>query len=158
MIDRGCIISSGAELSGNVLHGKEVGLYNQLGAVHIGDNVHICQHCILMGYGGISIGDNCVLSACTKLYSLSSLHVNPNDKAAVISVYPYEKGYFRLGKISIGFNTWIGLNCIVMPGVDIGENTFCVSNSVVTRDLASNSYATGHPAHAIGLRFQESPS
>ena len=158
MIDRGCILSTGKELCGNVLFKNGVIPNNQLGIVNIGDNVHICQHCIIMGYGGIEIGDNCVLSACTKLYSMTSLHANPNDKAEVISVYPYEQGYFRLGKVAIGFNTWIGLNCIVMPGVNIGMNSFCISNSVVTGDLPSNSYVTGHPARDIGKRFQENPS
>ena len=158
MIDRGCIVSTGRELCGNVSFKDEQSPSDQLGEVYIGDNVHVCQHCIIMGYGGVAIGDNCVLSACTKVYSLTSLHFNPDDRTQVVSVYPYEQGYFRIGRVSIAHNTWIGLNCIIMPGVDIGKNTFCVSNSVITADLPSNSYATGHPARSIGLRFQEGPS
>lgn len=47
--------------------------------------------------------------------------------------------------ISIGNNTWVGANVVILPGVTIGENCVIGAGSVVTRDIPSNSVAFGNP-------------
>ena len=51
--------------------------------------------------------------------------------------------------ITIGNNVWLGGGVIVLPGVNIGENTVVGAGSVVTRDLPSNVVAVGNPARVI---------
>lgn len=51
--------------------------------------------------------------------------------------------------ITIGNSVWLGGGVIVLPGVNIGENTVVGAGSVVTRDLPANVVAVGNPARVI---------
>jgi acetyltransferase-like isoleucine patch superfamily enzyme len=51
--------------------------------------------------------------------------------------------------IVIGSNVYIGINCTIMPGVNIGDNVIIGAGSVVTRDIPSGSVAVGVPARVI---------
>lgn len=48
--------------------------------------------------------------------------------------------------VNIGANCWIGSNCIILPGVTIGENTVIGAGSIILRDLPPNCLAIGRPA------------
>ncbi len=43
----------------------------------------------------------------------------------------------------------IGANCVIAPGVKIGQNSFIAANSVVKQDIPSYSIAAGNPAKTI---------
>lgn len=58
-------------------------------------------------------------------------------------------GLVRVGKVSIGDNTFIGLGSTVLPGVDIGDNVIIGANSVVSKSIPPNSVAAGVPARVI---------
>jgi acetyltransferase-like isoleucine patch superfamily enzyme len=47
---------------------------------------------------------------------------------------------------------WLGLNVIVLGGT-IGKNSFVSANSIVTKSIQENSYASGSPAVKIKNRF-----
>jgi acetyltransferase-like isoleucine patch superfamily enzyme len=49
----------------------------------------------------------------------------------------------------IGRGAWITVNCVVLPGVEIGENTIVAAGSVVTKDLPAGVLAGGSPAKVI---------
>jgi acetyltransferase-like isoleucine patch superfamily enzyme len=53
------------------------------------------------------------------------------------------------GKIKIGDNVHIGINSVIMPGVNIGDNVIIGVGSIVTKDIPSNSIAAGVPARVI---------
>lgn len=53
------------------------------------------------------------------------------------------------GEIVIGDNVFVGNNVIIMPGVEIGENSIIGAGSVVTRSIPPNSIAAGVPARVI---------
>lgn len=44
---------------------------------------------------------------------------------------------------------YLGAQCIVMPGVTIGENAVVGAGSIVTTDIPPNSVAMGSPARAV---------
>lgn len=46
-------------------------------------------------------------------------------------------------------NVWLGVNCIVLKGVTIGENSIIGANSVVVKDIPANSIASGNPCKVI---------
>lgn len=48
--------------------------------------------------------------------------------------------------VSIGDHAWIGMNCIILKGVNIGEGAIVGAGSVVTRDVPPGSVACGAPA------------
>jgi acetyltransferase-like isoleucine patch superfamily enzyme len=51
--------------------------------------------------------------------------------------------------IRIGDNVWLGLNTLVLKGVEIGNNTVIGANSVVTSSLPENVIAAGIPARVL---------
>lgn len=59
-------------------------------------------------------------------------------------------GYTKVGKVSIGSNTFIGVGSIILPGVTIGDNVIIGSGSVVTKNIPDNSVAVGNPAVVVG--------
>lgn len=53
------------------------------------------------------------------------------------------------GPITVGDNTNIGWNVIILPGVNIGKNCVIGAGAVVTKDIPDNSVAVGVPARVI---------
>lgn len=51
--------------------------------------------------------------------------------------------------IYIGNNVFIGADCLILPGVTIGDNVVLGARSVVTKDLAQNAVYAGVPARFI---------
>lgn len=54
-----------------------------------------------------------------------------------------------LGKIKIGNNVFIGFNSLILPGVEIGDNTVIAAGSVVTKSFKGNVVIGGVPAKVI---------
>lgn len=59
---------------------------------------------------------------------------------------------FKFAPVVIGSRVWLP-NCIVSPGVTIGDDVVVLPNSVVTRDIPSGSLAGGTPAKVITKAF-----
>lgn len=55
----------------------------------------------------------------------------------------------KCSPIRIGNNVWIGANCTILPGVEIGDNTVIGAGSVVTKSIPSHSIAVGNPCKVI---------
>lgn len=51
--------------------------------------------------------------------------------------------------ITIGNNVWIGGHVVILPGVNIGDNSVIGSGSVVTKDISTNVVAVGNPCNVI---------
>lgn len=51
--------------------------------------------------------------------------------------------------IRICSNSWIGMNCIILKGVTIGEGAIVAAGSVVTKDVAPWTMVGGNPAKLI---------
>lgn len=51
--------------------------------------------------------------------------------------------------IKICSNAWIGMNCIILKGVTIGEGAIVAAGSVVTRDVGAWTVVGGNPAKFI---------
>ena len=56
----------------------------------------------------------------------------------------------QFGKIKIGSYTYIGSNCMIMPGVTIGERCIVGGGSVVTKSVPDGCMVAGNPAKFIG--------
>jgi len=53
------------------------------------------------------------------------------------------------GPISIGDDTWIGANAMILKGVSIGSGAIVGAGSVVTHDVPADSVVAGNPARLL---------
>lgn len=78
-----------------------------------------------------------------------------------ISTYPFpnkesiKRAFEEKGDTVIGNDVWIGTNCILMPGVRIGDGAIIAAESVVTKDVLAYSIVGGNPAKLIKKRFSD---
>ena len=55
-------------------------------------------------------------------------------------------------EVYIGLDAWIGRGVMIGEGVRINDGAVIGANSVVTREIPSNSIAVGAPARVVGER------
>jgi acetyltransferase-like isoleucine patch superfamily enzyme len=144
--------------------------------IKIGSNTHIQKHCILAcwtHHGGISytpsimIGDNCnigdytQLTACNRIvvgdgvlmgrYVLITDNAHGGHSKEEAMVRPSQRKLTSKGEVVIGNNTWIGERVVILPNVHIGDNVIIGANTVVTKDIPSNSVWVGTAAKEIRI-------
>ncbi len=128
-----------------------------LGRVEIGDRSSIGAFNIIQGWGGIQIGKFFTSSARVSIYSFSHYPFDDNDRSKITYANPMvdSKDISCIqSPVWMGDNVWLGLNVIVLGG-SVGTNTFVSIGSIVMKDIAANSYASGTPAERIKARFEE---
>ncbi len=102
----------------------------------VGDNVHIGKHSFFDLADEVRIESNVVVSMNTSFIT----HINMK-KSELGKVFDS-----RTGKIILGKNTYIGANCSLLMGVELGENCFVAAGSMVTKSFTNNSFIAGVPA------------
>ncbi len=85
----------------------------------------------------ISIGDNCTLTPGVRILA--------HDASTKRHI-----GYTKIGRVSIGEQTFIGAGSIVLPGVEIGSNVIIGAGSVVRDSVPDGKMAIGNPAVVVG--------
>ena len=58
-------------------------------------------------------------------------------------------GYTRVAPVHIGARVFIGSDCVILPGVTIGDDAIIGAGSVVSRDVPAGVLAAGVPARAL---------
>ena len=58
----------------------------------------------------------------------------------------------RNTSFNIGNGVWLGANCVVLPGVVIGDGAIVGASAVVTKDVGEMDIVVGVPARKIGSR------
>jgi acetyltransferase-like isoleucine patch superfamily enzyme len=66
---------------------------------------------------------------------------------AIILTHDYVRGLYK--NTIIGENTFIGVNSIIMPGIEVCNNSIVAAGSIVTKDVPANSIVAGNPAKII---------
>jgi len=100
-----------------------------------GQNVFVHQNCTFMDFGGLTIGDNVMISANVTLIT-SSHPVDPERRRRAVTVAP----------IVIGDGAWIGAAATVLPGVTVGRDAVVGAGAVVSRDVPDGAVVTGPAA------------
>ena len=122
--------------------GKNCSIYDSsivIGDVKVGKDTWIGPNTILDGSGGLSIGNNCSISAGVQIYSHDSVKwaISGGKKQ-------YEHAFTKVGN-----NCYIGPNTIIAKGVTIGNNCIIGANSFVNRSLSTGSKAAGNPVKIL---------
>ncbi len=107
--------------------------------ITVGENFFANYGCVMLDVNRISIGKNCMLAPCVKLFSATH-PVRAEERYNGV----------ELGlPITIGDNCWIGGNSVINPGVTLGNNVVVGSGSVVTKSFGDNVVIAGNPAKII---------
>jgi acetyltransferase-like isoleucine patch superfamily enzyme len=109
------------------------------GDVKVGKNTWIGPNVILDGAGGLSIGDNCSISAGVQIYSHHTVRW-----ANSLGEAPYE-----YKPTQIGSGVYIGPTAVIQMGVTIGDSVTIGALSLVNRNLPAGAKAYGIPARII---------
>jgi carbonic anhydrase/acetyltransferase-like protein (isoleucine patch superfamily) len=125
-----CYIAPGARVIGNVVLGREVGIW--FNAVLRGDN-----EAIVIGPGP-NVQDGCVL------------HTDPGFPMVLGSDVTVGHSAILHG-CTIGDGTLIGMGAVVLNGARIGKGCLIGANALVTegKDIPDYSMAVGQPARVI---------
>lgn len=111
--------------------------------IHIGEGAQLSGTAITARSTCISLGRE-VMVAPGCIITDSDFHALWPPEART-----QDPGLERDAPVSIGDYTWIGLNCIILKGVRIGEGAVIGAGSVVTRDVPAFCLAAGSPAKVV---------
>ena len=103
--------------------------------VHFGKNVYANFNLTLVDDADIYVGD----------YTMFGPNVIVCTAGHPINAKLRKQVYEFNIPIHIGKNVWIGANCVILPGVSIGDNSVIGAGSIVTKDIPSNVVAFGTP-------------
>lgn len=118
--------------------------------ISIGDYVVIRPGTFLFadptpGGGGIIIEDKVLIGSGVHLYT-------NNHQFGDANVPIYDQGYPTASEdnsVLIRRGCWIGANAIVLPGVEVGENSVVGAGSVVTKTVPAKVVVAGNPARLV---------
>ena len=132
----------GCRIDAFPLVGKE-GLCITIGKdVEINDYVHIAS------VSSVTIGDHVLMASKVYIsdhdhgfYGQNGVHNSP--------MIPPNERKISNNPVVIEDNVWIGQSVSILKGVTIGFGSIIGANSVVTKDIQSNSIAVGSPAKVV---------
>ncbi|NIA07133.1 MAG: acyltransferase [Actinobacteria bacterium] len=110
----------------------------------LGHHVNLALDVLITTDGGVSIGDRTMVGYRSQIISCN--HIIP-DKGERI----FDSGHVHK-KVDIGKDVWIGANCLIMPGVRIGDGAVVAAGAVVTDNVPENAIVGGVPARIIRMR------
>lgn len=106
---------------------------------------------------GTNIGRRCIISAANKIIIGMNVLIAPN-----VFIADTHHEYQKLGipimhqgitthsdQITIGDETWIGINTVIMGNVKVGKHCVIGANSVVNKDIPDYCAAVGNPAKVV---------
>ena len=107
----------------------------------IGNNSWIGQSCFLYSGGGIEIGSSVGVAPHVKILTFSH-DLNDNLEAIIDREVIFKK-------VIINDNSDIGIDSIIMPGVEIGKGSVIGAGSVVLKSVEKNTVFAGNPGREI---------
>ena len=121
--------------------------YRAVGS-QIGSNTYIAPNAYLdvsHKPGKIIIGDNCFITRNVIILSHTDTRIG-----GPLKIWEKDGGKRTYGTTKIGNNVFIGVNSVIMPGADIGDNSIIGALSFVNGKIPAGSIAVGNPAKVIG--------
>lgn len=114
------------------------------GYINVHDHVYIGTGTTLFGHYGMEIGEHALLAQNITITPYSHIFEDPNDY--IIN----QGGHSR--KVTIGKDSYLGMNVCVLYSADIGDGSVIGSGSVVVKPIPPYSVAVGNPAKVIRKR------
>ncbi len=124
------------------------------GPILIGKGTNLLKESEVMGQ--VKIGRYCAIARKNVFQALN----HPTNMASMQRGF-YTKQFKKAiptitkGGIVIGNDVWLGTQCIILPGVKIGDGAVIGAGSIVTKDVEPYSVVAGIPAKKIKYRFDK---
>src|ERR1700730_10766842 len=144
--------------SPNFLHAWRRMLLRLFGA-KIGAGAHPYPHAKIWAPWNLTMGENSCLANDVDCYCVASVTIGCN---AIVSQYSYlcaashdyETDDFHLvsAPIVIRPSAWVGADCFIGPGVEVGEGAVVGARSTVVRDVPPKAVVVGNPARIVRFR------
>lgn len=123
---------------------------------HSSNLIGVNHKCIISTHqkeAKIKIGDNCGFSG-TSIGAAIEITIGNNvfiGANGIITDFDWhtERSKTYPQPIVIHDNVWVGVNCTVLKGVTIGENSIIGAHSLVVKDIPANVIAGGVPCRVI---------
>ncbi len=131
-------LSAEINISGNskVVIGKKFIMRNNSylaahngGGIAIGKNVFINRNCYIVSHEKIVIKDNVSIGPNTVIVD----HDHEFD-----ALFGVNRTNYKTNKIIINDGVWIGANCVILKGIEIGKNSVIAAGSVINFDVPEN--------------------
>jgi putative colanic acid biosynthesis acetyltransferase WcaF len=112
-----------------------------IGAEHLelGERVQVGFRVVLDARGGLTVGNDVLLSSDCQLLTANHNHASPE----------FER---QVAPIAIADHAWVATRAMVLAGVTVGRGAIVAAGAVAARDVASRTIAGGVPARKIGDR------
>ncbi len=115
--------------------------------IEIGNRVVVRPGCMFFGESdsldtSIVIEDDVMMGSGIHIY----IHNHKFDRTDTPLI---DQGYYPDKSVILRKGCWIGANSIILPGVEIGENTVIGAGSIVTKSFPKGVVAAGNPARFI---------
>lgn len=123
---------------------------------HTSNLIGVNHECILSTHdekAKIIIGDNCGFSGVT-IGAATEIRIGNNVLCGANSVITDFDWHLNISgtdpaPVVIHDNVWIGLNAVILKGVEIGKNSIIGANSLVVRSIPPNVIAGGNPCKIL---------
>lgn len=123
---------------------------------HTSNLIGVNHKCILSTHyrkSIIEIGDNCGFSG-VSIGAAQKIIIGNNVLCGANSVITDFDWHLNISKtipkpVIIHDNVWIGLNTVILKGVEIGENSIIGANSLVLSNIPANVIAGGVPCKVL---------
>lgn len=112
--------------------------------LEIGNGVFFNDHCSVRCSEKISIGRDTMFGDGVRIFDANHKY----------NAYQVAKTSLRTAPIHIGRDCWIGANVVILKGVTIGDNVIVGANSLIYKDIPSNSVVTHSEELVIKPREQ----
>lgn len=124
------------------------------GAIHIGQWCYVGDSTIISSASSVMVGEGTLLAHGVQVFDNSSHPINPQRRQEQFMKMLGDtsiSGPFDIATdpIRIGRRCWVGMNSIVMRGVEIGDETIVAAGSVVTKSLPAGVVAAGNPCSVV---------
>ena len=138
-----------AEIDDNVIILDYV-FIDAMPSLKVGKYTTIAWRSLIEGRANVQIGDRCFLGPGTKI--LGSTYEFDGYYTTEHMCEGQDVSKIRYGDIKICDDAYLGANCVVMPGVTIGEGALVGANTFVNRNLKPWGIYFGNPVKKIGER------
>jgi acetyltransferase-like isoleucine patch superfamily enzyme len=122
------------------------------GAIRVGDLVYVGDDVIISTRAQIEIGARTLIGHGTQIMDNDAHPIDARERHAdflnMLAGKPRSKS-IGSAPVIIGEDCWLGINSIVLKGVQIGPRTIVAAGSVVTETVGADCVVAGNPARVV---------